>query len=208
MAKLPKHPAFQFSPKVETIDKSTIFLTNQEGIESVENYLEIIEYLREKKEGDEITLSLSGPGGQLNTAIVLMNEIAECKAVIIADILGGVASGHSMIALACDVIVTHPGSSVMLHTFSGGNYGKGRDAEVASYHTNKQMEEVFTEHIQGFLSKDEISNMLEVNRDLYFTGEDLRNRIVDLYQFRTDNGLNKPNVVIQFPEETLVDTDD
>jgi ATP-dependent protease ClpP protease subunit len=191
------NPHFQFSPKTKIVDQSTIYLMNQEGIDSIEHYIEIFEYLRSKEIGDEIRLVLSGPGGHLNTAIAFMNEIANSPAIVVAEILGSVASGHSMIALACDAIITHPGSSVMLHTFTGGNYGKGRDAEVSSQHTNKQMEEVFLEHIQGFMTETEIQDMLEINRDLYFTGQELRDRILKLYKFRNDNGMNKQGLVIE-----------
>ena len=48
------------------------------------------------------------------------------------------------------------------------------------------MEEVFLEHIQGFLTETEIQDMLEINRDLYFTGQELRDRILKLYKFRND----------------------
>lgn len=195
-----QEPSFVFAPKTKIIDQSTIYLTNQEGIDSIEQYIDMIQYLREKEQGDEITIVLSGPGGSLNTAIVLMNEIAESKAIVIADIVGSVASGHSMISLACDAVVTHPGSSVMLHTFSGGGYGKGRDGEIHLQHTNKQMEEVFLTHIQGFMTAEEIADMLEVNRDLYFTGDDLRNRIKGLYKFRQETGINKEGLIL-FEEE-------
>ena len=196
MAKKNQEPSFVFAPKTKIIDQSTIYLTNQEGIDSIEQYIDMIQYLREKEQGDEVTIVLSGPGGSLNTAIALMNEIAESKAIVIADIVGSVASGHSMIALACDAVITHPGSSVMLHTFSGGGYGKGKDGEIHLQHTNKQMEEVFLSHIQGFMTAQEIDDMLEVNRDLYFTGEDLRNRIKNLYKFRQETGTNKDGLVL------------
>ena len=207
MSKTKTTQHFLFAPKTKTIDQSTVYLTNQDGIDSLENYIDLVEYFRSKEEGDEVTLVLSGPGGSMNTSIALMNVISESKAVVIADILGSVSSGHSMIALACDVITVHSGSSIMLHTFSGGAYGKGMDSANSISSSNAQMREVFLDYVQGFLSEKEIESMLEINRDLFYTGEDLRNRILELYKFRQNLGINKPNVVMQFDEESSVDKD-
>ena len=198
---------FLFSPKTKVIDQSTIYLTNQDGIDSLENYIDLLEYFRSKEEGDEVTLVMSGPGGSLNTSIALMNVIAESKAIVIADVLGSVSSGHSMITLACDAIVTHSGSNIMLHTFSGGAYGKGMDGAASLQSANEQMREVFLDYIQGFMSPDEIDSMLEKNRDLFFTGDDLRQRILNLYKYRQDAGLNKGGMVFQFEEETSIDNE-
>ena len=192
-----KQEHYVFYPKSKVIDQSTIYLTNQEGIESIENYVDLLEYFKSKEEGDEITLVISGPGGSFNTSIAIMTAIAESKAIVVADVLGSVSSGHSMITLACDAIIPHAGSSIMLHTFSGGAYGKGRDPQNSLEDANVQMREVFDEHILGFMSKEEIDSMLEVNRDIFFSGENLRNRIKSLYKYRQDNNLNKSNFVIE-----------
>ena len=210
---MPKNPVskaqqhFLFSPKTKVIDQSTIYLTNQDGIDSLENYIDLLEYFRSKEEGDEVTIVISGLGGDLNTSIALSNVIAESKAIVIADVLGTVASGHAMVTLACDAIITHSGSNVMLHTFSGGAYGKGLDGASSLTSTNAQLREVLLDYVQGFMTEDEIDSMLEKNRDLFFTGDDLRQRILNLYKYRQDAGLNKGGMVFQFEEETSIDNE-
>lgn len=194
-------PHYEISLNPVVRDESTIYLCNSEGIDSPEHYIGLIDYLSKKTEDDFLNLVLVGPGGSLTTTIALISAVTASKAVVQADIIGDVSSGHAMLALACDTFKLYPGTSVMLHTFTGGTYGKGRDSIESIKYTELQLREILEANVLGFMTQEEIDNMLEQNRDKFFIGEDLQNRITNLLITRKNQGKLKPGVVVEVPEE-------
>lgn len=63
----------------------------------------------------EIQVRLSSPGGDYFDGLVLANALAEHPANVVVHVDGLAASAASVIAMAGDEVVMHPGSRMMIH---------------------------------------------------------------------------------------------
>ena len=85
-------------------------------------------------EAPEIEVRLNSPGGDYFDGVALANALAEHPAKVTVHVDGLAASAASVIAMAGDEIVMHPGSRMMIHdalTLTIGNAGEhARAAEM------------------------------------------------------------------------------
>ena len=45
--------------------------------------------------------------------------------------------------------------------------------------------------------------MMEVNRDIYFSGTDLNTRLISYYKIRQEKGMHKPTLELEFTDESI-----
>ncbi len=143
----------QGNPKAITIDIDKYF-------DEPQTFRSIIQAIESARPGDEITLKINSPGGRTDSAQAIYVALLETEAKTKAKIINAASSG-SIVAMACDEIVTTPFCTMMVHNGSGGMGGKIGDMKAYASHIEGQFKEWFSELYNGFLSSDEISDIMK-----------------------------------------------
>lgn len=78
-------------------------------------------------DAETIELHLNSPGGDVFDGIAIMNALKQHQATVEVHVDGLAASIASVIALAGDTIVMHPGAQLMIHDASGLCFGNAAD---------------------------------------------------------------------------------
>lgn len=170
-----------------------------EGIGGLGSYLGMLDYLKnEASPEDYVTIEIANGGGSLFTGIELFYAIRNCPAIVTTKVIGEVASAATIIALAGDIINVPLGSSLMMHTYSSWHGGVGNSPVDSHSNLDKSVREFLHANILGFMSIEEMDRMMEVNRDIYFSGEELQKRLRNMYKHRQDTGGSKHGLEIDF----------
>lgn len=149
-------------------------------------YRNLVEFLATAGQDDLFELILNGPGGHLTTCVQLIHAIANTEAKVVGHLVGDIASAHSNIFMACHEHVVYPYSCMMVHTFSGGNYGKGEDLVRCAEAWAAQTKALYTDLFAEFLSEEELYMVLHGNNDRYFIGQDIVDRLQKVYAKRNE----------------------
>jgi ATP-dependent protease ClpP protease subunit len=157
-----------------TQTKITIYL--DEDIKEVMYYRPIIEKIRSLGEHDEVELIINSPGGSVQSAISLINAIQSTDASVVAVVDNYAGSAASLIALACPAIGVAPHSTVMLHNYTMGSFGKGGDITTHVNYTDAAVKKLMQEVYLGFLSDKEMQELF-MGRDFYFNTEETTTRL-------------------------------
>lgn len=170
-------------------DECHIYLLSQ--IMAPETYKEEYKLLSERKDGDIVYLHLSGPGGQGDGLVYLVNAIRNSKAKVVSMIDGSVASADAVLAVMNkDVIITGD-AYIWFHNISLSNMvnetcesEQGRDRGIAQY--TKCMENtpklvafynsVINQYVYPLLTKEE-RVLYDQGHDIIIDSKELRNRL-------------------------------
>lgn len=153
-------------------------------ISDPKEYRNLVEFMDSAGEGDTFELVLNGPGGNLYTCLQLIHAIANTKALVVGHLVGEVCSAHTNIFMACHEHVVYPYGVMMIHTFSGGFWGKGEDSLRASQALNDLTKVVYIDLFSNFLKDEELYMVLHGNNDLYFLGQEIVDRLTNVYEAR------------------------
>lgn len=164
--------------------KHDIYIT--QPLEKPDDWLEEINLIYSSGPNDQVHLHILTPGGDLGVATLFYDALMTTEAMTFAHIGSECASAGTMIALACKEFIINPFSSFMIHSASHGYSGKEVDVKGYVEFFNKQHEVIIREIYSGFLSEEEIFNVLN-GREYWFVAEDLSNRLAKYQQFRIDN---------------------
>ena len=96
-------------------------------IEGPDKYINWNQLFRSAGPNDVIYVHINSYGGQINTAIQMMRAMRETEATIVTSIEGACLSAATMIFLCGDLCEVSDHSQFMVHTYSGGSFGKGSD---------------------------------------------------------------------------------
>jgi ATP-dependent protease ClpP protease subunit len=140
------------------------------------NYNELCHLLVNATSKDVVYLHLNTPGGQLDSANMVISALRECEASVVAKLSGDVASAGTMIALACDEIECEFETEFMIHYFSSGSgYAKGHEIKTRQAFMDRHMREVFGRVYKGFLSEKEIESVID-GQDIWLNGDEVKER--------------------------------
>jgi len=135
------------------------------------NYTDVIELLNNASTDDTVQLIINTPGGQIRSAVAIINAIYSCKATVIGHLSGEVASAGTIIAMACDDLVVNDYLEFLIHTYSGWVDGKGYEilgqAEFNQKNITKLMDKVYN----GFLNIDELDKLHNGKTYIFDTDE-------------------------------------
>lgn len=155
------------------------------GIDRPANYRNLLEFMDKAKEDDKFILKLNGPGGYLDTCAQLVHAIQSTEAEVVGELVGEICSAHANIFIACHVHIVHPYAAMMVHTLSGGAWGKGEDIVRMGQASNDIAKLMYTDLYDGFLTDEELEDVLTNNKDLWFVGmDDINARLEGLHLLR------------------------
>lgn len=140
------------------------------------NYTDLFIFLRGLSKGDYVKLYINSSGGDLFTAMQLVNAIEDSPAFIESIIDGMCFSCAPIIALACDKITINPNALVMFHNFSTDYQGKGNEILVEIQAVTACYRKMLKKYASKVLDKVEIDNLMH-GRDYYFNEKELKKRL-------------------------------
>jgi ATP-dependent protease ClpP protease subunit len=147
-------------------------------IGEIDKYHELVNILVTATEWDEIYIQLSSPGGSLETCDYLCRRMDDCEAKITVEIGFTCASVASAIALQADDWVIYDSSTMMINSCSySPGYGKESDVRASVAFMERVNLEWVLRTYQGFLFEEELDDVLDNGKDLYFFADDLRERM-------------------------------
>lgn len=129
-------------------------------IESPDKYIEWNQLFRRAGPNDVIYVHINSHGGQINTAVQMMRAMRETEATLVTSIEGACLSAATMIFLCGDVCEVSDHSQFMVHTYSGGSWGKGSEMISQITHDADWISELMHDVYAGFFTKKEIDDII------------------------------------------------
>lgn len=150
-------------------------------------FLKWYDILQTASEDDLVIIHINSYGGELMTTIQLVTHIKTSQAQVVCQIESACASAATMIALACQGLLCYPHGYMMIHTASGGTFGKQSDIRREEEFYNPWLSNFFHEIYKDFLTKKEIDDVLN-GHDMWLGADDIMAR----FQHKVDV-INKAN---------------
>ena len=147
-------------------------------------YVTMLKTINLAQDTDQFIIHLNSPGGDIDTAIQLVNAISISPAHFTAYIEGLCASAATMIALACDAWVMNPMATFMVHAPTLGSFGKLNEVKESGEYNLKWSRRIFSYTYDGFLTVNEMAECLEHNKDYWFGYDEFMERIYRLADYR------------------------
>ena len=145
-------------------------------VESSDEYIEWFDIIRNCSQTDVVKIYINSHGGDLFTAIQLMNVLRETQATVVVAVEGACMSAATMIFLTADQFIIADHTMFMFHNYSGMAGGKGGEIFEQIKHERAWSEKLLTDVYEDFLTTDEIQSMLN-NRDIWMDGDEVAKRL-------------------------------
>lgn len=147
-----------------------------EDIEDPANYRELIDLFFSAQENDEIQIYINSSGGQLRTALAIIEGIKITRASVIGIIIGNCHSAASLIALHCHNIIVLDSASMMIHTAWATSDGTVSNIQTYTSFLRNQVEKLLHQTYEGFLTSNEIEKV-KMGLEIWLDAEEIRRRI-------------------------------
>lgn len=158
-----------------------------QGVDDITMYRDLTMTLVTMQETDTLNLYINSPGGYVDTMFQLVNLITNCKGTVIGHLLGPSASAACSIFLSCHGWMVHPYATLMGHTWRGGIYGKGKMDVIPQLNAfSDTIDNMMIDLYFPFFTMEEIGEMIDNNRDIYLTHDEINKRIEILAQHRKE----------------------
>ncbi|HEX5311858.1 Clp protease ClpP [Aquabacterium sp.] len=141
-----------------------------------EYYTELFFTLRSASETDLIYLHLNSPGGDFNTGLQIINNMAASPARVVTIVEARAYSMAALIFLSGDEMYVHDNCQLMFHTYSGVFAGKGNEQEAEVAAVGKWFGKVMQRICTPFLSDAEIARIL-MGGDFWIDSDEIRRRL-------------------------------
>jgi len=145
-------------------------------IEDPHKYRNLISLLINSPATDRIHLYINSNGGNLDTAIAIINAMMVCQAEITGFLMGACHSAASIISMYCHNIHVFETAYMMIHTASFGNFGNTTTVKTQTDFTVEQVEKLLDDAYKGFLDKKEL-NEVKQGLELWYDSEEIRKRL-------------------------------
>lgn len=171
------------------------FITSEKTSKVYEHYLDyaiddwglarqLCTLLRGVEEHDGVIIRINSPGGRFDIAAQIVNAIRECQGSVVAVLEQECASAATLVFLACSQWQVQPWAEMMIHNASYGAWGKAHEVSSRVRSTDDRMSKVLREVYDGFLSEEEIEDVLK-GQDIYLTAEDIESRLESVIEIRS-----------------------
>lgn len=155
-----------------------------EEIKDPPYYRDALEALENASEGDFIYIHIDTVGGNVGTAVKIINAIRQSSAQIMGVLENRAYSAGSLILLACPAILVKPYSALMAHTVSAGTGGEmAKMWDYATFlktETDRLIEDIYS----GFLTADEINSVKLGHKEIWLRDFEVMQRLEGLAEYR------------------------
>lgn len=163
-----------------TSNRYDVFIDTDIG--SPAAYRDLNFLLNTASEDDHFNLYINSPGGQLNTALMIIESLKVTEASTTAIIQGECHSAASMITMYCQEVHVLDSAHMLLHTATYGTVGNTSNVKAHTEFTTRQVEKLITDTYSGFLSPEEIEKV-KLGVELWFDAEEIRERLEDRIEY-------------------------
>jgi ATP-dependent protease ClpP protease subunit len=139
-------------------------------------YVEMFHKIGTSNPEDLIYIHLNTPGGDLTTGVQLANVMRTCQGHVICSLEGEACSLGSLIFLAADEFLIHENTTMMIHNFSSGTYGKGNEQYQQLEAAIKWFKKLATDYYIPFINEEELGAVLR-GEDLWLQADEIRKRL-------------------------------
>lgn len=147
-------------------------------IKEPEYYMNWLNTINTASENDIIFIHINSPGGFLNTTMQLRDSLINCPAHTIASVEGECCSGATMIFLACKETRMSKNARFMIHSYSGGAFGKAHEIYSSIDFDKDWFKNLCEDVYGGFLTEDEIKEVLD-GKDFWFNADETYKRLIE-----------------------------
>lgn len=141
-----------------------------------EKYLDLVHTLKTAEEHDTIFIYINSVGGNLYTAIQIINAMQNCSGTVITCLEGEACSAATIIFLAGHKHIINPFGAFMVHKYSHGVEGKGSDVANQVKFTERYFDELARSIYADLMTTKEIELMLD-GKDLWLSSKEVQDRL-------------------------------
>lgn len=155
----------------QPVTQHAVVIYLSEQIENNFAYVELLETLRNADANDKVLLYLANYGGLCSTGFQIVNAIKECECGVDIVVDAPCYSMGAIIAVSGASLTMNPGTFLMFHNYSGGDYGKGKERLDATKHFYDHFHRHLERTCAPFLDKKELE-ALKNDNDVYVSADD------------------------------------
>ena len=184
-----KVPLFRRYETQGVIRQISFYLSGEIG-EPI-HYTDLLYTLRSTSESDIIFLHLNTQGGNFDTGLQIINNIAASPAHVITILEARAYSMGALIFLAGDELIVHDTCQLMFHNYSSALIGKGNEQQAQVMASGKWFEKVMRHVCMPFLSAEELERIFR-GEDIWLDTDDIRRRLHRIQQGLPTTAPRKP----------------
>jgi len=143
-----------------------------------ENYRELVSILFNANEGDSVSIFINSPGGNLDSAIAIVEGIKNTSARVTGFIIGACHSAASIISMYCHEVLVMDNAYSLVHTASFGSSGNTNNVKSHTEFTVNMVENLLNDAYDGFLTKEELAKV-KTGVELWFTADEIREKFAN-----------------------------
>jgi ATP-dependent protease ClpP protease subunit len=145
-------------------------------IEEPSKYRQLISLLMNAPETDQVNIYINSGGGNLDTAMAIINGIQCANANVTGVILGACHSAASIITMYCHNVHVFDSAYMMVHTASFASSGNTPTIKSHTSFTIKQVEKLLEDAYEGFLDKAEIVQVKN-GAEIWLDSDEIKKRL-------------------------------
>lgn len=146
------------------------------------NYREMIALLFNAGEEDTFDIFINSVGGDLNTALAIVESLKATRGSVTAILMGACHSAASIIAMYCHEVIVLDSSYSMVHTANLGTQGNTGNVKAHTEFTVRMVEKLLNDTYEGFLTKEELVK-IKSGVELWFDADEIKRRMKSRVKF-------------------------
>ena len=171
-----------YEKRTQHIHKVNVFLDGP--ILSARHYRMVASEAADLTENDELDFSITSGGGNMEGLIALLDIINTTQANVTAIIKGECHSAASMLAVSCPNVIVSPYAIMLVHSANlGAGRAKAYDLKQYVDHNTDFCNNLFRDVYQGFLSEDEIEEVIK-GKELWMGSEEISQRLENMMEYK------------------------
>lgn len=139
-------------------------------------YRDLINLLYMADENVDVNIFINSPGGNLMSALAIIEGIKATQATVRAIITGECHSAASLLAMSCHEVVVTDSAHSLIHTASYGTDGNTHMVQKHVDFSTKMINRVLDNAYNGFLTPDEL-NDVKRGIEIWMDAEEIRERM-------------------------------
>lgn len=152
-----------------------------EDIKEPSYYRSLIEVLNNATEQDLVVLNINSGGGQLDSAISIIDALRNTRANTLAWISGSAYSAAGIIALSCQNLEVGEFATFMAHNSQYGLGGYTTDIKDRAVFEHKMISKIMHSVYKHFLTLDEVEAVL-ANKTIWMDADEIIERFTKMQE--------------------------
>lgn len=175
------HTSEQLDYSLSSITHNKFEFNLDEDIKEPSYYRNLIEVLNNATEQDLVVLNINSGGGQLDSAISIIDALRNTRANTLAWISGSAYSAAGIIALSCQNVEVGEFATLMCHNSQYGLGGYTTDIKDRAVFEHKMISKIMHSVYKHFLSIDEVEAVLS-NKTIWMDADEIVERFTKMQE--------------------------